>query len=89
MTSTTKRRRRVAEFFWPAFRRAVTLNGPTDIALTFADYFGKENAEARRYEQLNDQARRQCEEMERVGGVPVSMVAVRFRHRSIIDRRNW
>lgn len=89
MTSTTKRRRRVAEFHWPAFRRAVTLNGPTDIALTFADYYGKENANARRYEQLNEQARRQCEEMERVSGVPVSLVAVRFRHRSIIDRRNW
>ncbi len=89
MTSTTKRRRRVAEFSWPAFRRAVTLNGPTDIALTFADYYGKENANARRYEQLNEQARRQCEEMERIAGVPVSLVAVRFRHRSIIDRRSW
>lgn len=89
MTSTTKRRRRVAEFSWPAFRRAVTLNGPTDVALTFADYYGKENAEARRYEQLNGQARRQIEEMERVGGAPVSLVAVRFRHRSIIDRRSW
>ena len=89
MTSTTKRRRRVAEFSWPAFRRSVTLNGPTDVALTFADYYGKENSEARRYEQLNDQARRQIEEMERIGGAPVSLVAVRFRHRSIIDRRSW
>jgi len=89
MTSTTKRRRRVAEFSWPAFRRAVTLNGPTDVALTFADYYGKENADARRFEQLNPSAVHQINEMERVAGVPVSLIATRFRHRSIIDRRSW
>ena len=40
-TSTTGKQRRVAEFNWSLFRKAVSLNGPTDIALTFADYLGR------------------------------------------------
>jgi len=35
LTTTTKRPRRVAEFNWSLLRRAVSLNGPTDIALSF------------------------------------------------------
>src|SRR5262249_48667988 len=42
-TSTTKRRRRISEFDWTLFRRAVFLNAPTDVALTFADYFDQAN----------------------------------------------
>lgn len=36
--STTARQRRVGEFEWALFRKACSLNGPTDIALSFADY---------------------------------------------------
>lgn len=88
-TTTTKRNRRVAEFNWAEFRRSVSLNGPTDIALTFADYYGKENQQARRYEQLNTEAQRQVEAMEQVSGAPVSLIATRFHFRSIVDRRHW
>lgn len=88
-TTTTKRNRRVAEFNWAEFRRSVSLNGPTDIALTFADYYGKDNQQARRYEQLNAEARRQVEAMEQVSGAPVSLIATRFHFRSIVDRRHW
>ena len=34
-TTTTNRERRVAEFDWTLLRKAASLNGPTDIALTF------------------------------------------------------
>jgi adenylosuccinate synthase len=88
-TSTTKRKRRVAEFDWTLFRQAVSLNGPTDIVLTFADYFGIENRQARRFEQLNEETIRFVEELERVAVAPVSLIATRFNFRSIIDRRNW
>jgi adenylosuccinate synthase len=33
-------RRRIAEFDWEQLRRSASLNGATDIALTFADYLG-------------------------------------------------
>jgi adenylosuccinate synthase len=88
-TSTTKRRRRVAEFNWSLFRKAVSLNGPTDIALTFADYISAENREARRFEQLTEETLRFVEDLESVASAPVSLIATRFDHRSIIDRRAW
>lgn len=88
-TSTTKRRRRIAEFDWSLFRQAVSLNGPTDIVLTFADYFGIKNRQARRFEQLDEDTIRFVEELERVAVAPVSLIATRFNFRSIIDRRKW
>jgi adenylosuccinate synthase len=88
-TSTTKRKRRVAEFNWSLFRKAVSLNGPTDVALTFADYIRVENRKARRFEQLTPDTVQFIEEIESVASAPVSLIAVRFDHRSIIDRRAW
>lgn len=88
-TSTTKRRRRVAEFDWTLLRRAASLNGPTDIALTFVDYLSIKNREARRFEQLTPETIRFIEEVERVASAPVSLIATRFHSRSIIDRRAW
>ncbi len=90
-TSTTNRLRRVAEFNWSLLRRAASLNGPTDIALSFADYISKENEQARRFEQLTDETIEFIEEIERVANAPVSLVVTRFKHseRSIIDRRKW
>jgi len=88
-TSTTKRRRRVAEFDWTLLRRAASLNGPTDIALTFVDYLSIKNRDARRFEQLTEETIRFIEEVERVAAAPVSLIATRFHVRSIIDRRAW
>jgi adenylosuccinate synthase len=88
-TSTTNKLRRVGEFEWDLFRRAVSLNGPTDIALSFADYISRENAEARRFERLTDETIRFIEEIERVASAPVSLISTRFNYRSIIDRRSW
>ena len=88
-TSTTKRKRRIAEFDWSLFRQAVSLNGPTDIVLTFADYLGIKNRQARRFEQLSEDTIQFVEELERVAVAPVSLIATRFNFRSIIDRRKW
>lgn len=88
-TSTTNRKRRVSEFDWALLRRAASLNAPTDIALTFVDYIKRENERARRFEQLNDDTIRFIEEVESVGGAPVSLISTRFDYRNIIDRRRW
>jgi len=88
-TSTTGRKRRVGEFEWDLLRMAAFLNGPTDIALTFADYLGAVNTQARRFEQLTPETIRFTHEVERVSGAPVSLISTRFHWRSIIDRRAW
>jgi len=88
-TSTTNRKRRVGEFDWSLLRRAVSLNAPTDIALTFADYVSIINRDARRFEQLTPETIQFIEEIERVASAPVSLISTRFDSRSIIDRRAW
>lgn len=88
-TSTTNRKRRVGEFDWALLRNAAAINGPTDIALTFADYLSKDNEEARRFEQLKPETIRFIEEVEHVAAAPVSLISTRFDFRSIIDRRSW
>jgi adenylosuccinate synthase len=87
--SVSKKQRRVAEFDWALLRKAAQLNGPTDIALTFADHLSAENREARRLDQLTTATIRFIEEVERVAGADVSLISTRFHPRSVIDRRHW
>lgn len=89
ITSTTHRPRRIAEFDWSQLRRSAVLNGPTDIALTFVDYLDARNQKALRFEQLTTDTVKFIEEVERVSGVPVSLISTRFHWRNIIDRRSW
>ncbi|MEG6508185.1 adenylosuccinate synthetase [Methyloligella sp. 2.7D] len=88
-TTTTNRERRIAEFDWVQFKDSVQLNGPTDIALTFVDYFDFKNREAYRFEQLTPETISFVEEIERVSGRPVSLLSTDFNWRNIIDRRAW
>jgi len=89
-TSTTDKQRRVGEFEWDLLRRSALLNGPTDIALTFVDYLGKENLNARRFDQLTPTALNFIDEVERVAGAPVSLVSTGFTQRpAMVDRRTW
>jgi len=88
-TSTTNRDRRVSEFDWALLRKAAALNGPTDVALKFADYLHRDNENARRFEQLNVEDIQFIEQVERVAAAPVSLISTRFDFRSIIDRRAW
>lgn len=88
-TSTTRRQRRLGEFEWDNLQRAAFLNAPTDLAITFADYIDKGNREAHRFEQLSEETINFIQEVERVTGVPASLVATGFGERSVIDRRAW
>jgi adenylosuccinate synthase len=88
-TSTTNRDRRVSEFDWALLRKAAAVNGPTDVAITFADYLHKCNEDARRFEQLDSDDIQFIEQVERVAAAPVSLISTRFDFRSIIDRRKW
>jgi adenylosuccinate synthase len=89
VTSTTGRSRRVGSFDWAQLRRAASLNGPTDIALTFVDYLDPINKDARRFEQLSPSTIHFIEEVENVASAPVSLISTRFDFRSILDRRSW
>jgi adenylosuccinate synthase len=89
ITSTTKRKRRIAEFDWALLRKAASLNAPTDISLTFADYLSIKNRAARRFEQLSPETIRFIQEIERVASAPVSLISTRFHFRNVIDRRSW
>ena len=82
-------RRRIAEFDWEQLRRSASLNGATDIALTFADYLAAENRNARRFDQLTYETKEFIAEVERVANAPVSLISTRFHRFSVIDRRNW
>jgi adenylosuccinate synthase len=88
-TSTTNRDRRVSEFDWALLRKAAAVNGPTDVALTFADYLHMCNEDARRFEQIDRDDIQFIEQVERVAAAPVSLISTRFDFRSIIDRRKW
>jgi adenylosuccinate synthase len=88
-TTTTRRERRIAEFDWVQFKDSVQLNGSTDIALTFVDYFNISNRRAFRYEQLTPETISFVEEIERVSGRPVSLLSTDFNWRNVIDRRAW
>jgi adenylosuccinate synthase len=88
-TTTTKKQRRLAEFDWEQLHRSTMLNGPTDIALTFVDYLNKANRDAFRFDQLALETLRFIEEVERVSGVPVSLISTNFNWRNVIDRRSW
>lgn len=88
-TTTTKRKRRVAEFNWALLRQSATLNGPSDIALSFTDHLNRKNRLARRFDQLDSATIQFIEEVERVAGAPVSLIVTRFDYRNIIDRRLW
>lgn len=95
-TSTTNNLRRVGYFDWELLKEACLLNAPTDIALTFADYFTKENQRARRFERLSDETVEFIEELQTVSKAPVSIINTCFPkedrpidRRTLIDRRTW
>ena len=90
LTSKTGRLRRVGEPEWNLLRRSALYNAPTDVALTFADYLSSENSKAWRYEELTEETLLYVEEVERVTGARVSLIATGFMpNRGIIDRRLW
>ena len=84
-----RRQRRIGEFNWQLLRKAASINGPTDVALSFADYIAATNKHAHRFGQLTGPTIQFIEEVERVAAAPVTLVSVGFHIRSVIDRRRW
>jgi adenylosuccinate synthase len=62
------------------------LNRPTQIALTFADYFGAENQGVTEWRGLNHEARDFVKRMERFLGVPVTLISTGPETEATIDR---
>ncbi|WP_395449654.1 adenylosuccinate synthetase [Aminobacter sp. UC22_36] len=84
------KQRRIAEFDWDQIRRAASINGVTDIALTFADYIDVANRPARRFNELTPETKSFIEEVELVTNASVSLIAKDFgKDAVIIDRRTW
>jgi adenylosuccinate synthase len=81
--------RRIGEFDWELLRRSASLNGATDLAITFADYLSRENENAHRFERLSLETRDFIAEVEKVANAPVSLISTKFDCRGIIDRRTW
>jgi adenylosuccinate synthase len=87
--SVSGRTRRIAEFDWNQLRRSASLNGATDIALSFADYLDKANQSAKDLASLSPETQTFIENVERVSGVPVGLISTRFAKDGVIDRRTW
>lgn len=87
--TVSNRLRRIGEFDWGQLRRAVELNGATEIALSFADYLGVANRGATNYSELNDSAQNFIRRVEAVAGVPVTMVSKAFASDGVILRGTW
>lgn len=87
--SRSGKKRRVAEFDWSMLRKASHYNSPTDIALTFVDYLGVSNRDARRFDQLSQETINFIEEIEKVSGTNCSLICTDFTSRCVIDRRAW
>lgn len=79
--------RRIAEFDLGQVRRSAALNGATMIALTFGDYLGAANREAKSFDDLNKRAHTFVRQVEDVTGVPVGLISVGPGTKHIIDRR--
>jgi len=73
------------------YARRHSLNAPTDIALTFADYIDSKNTEGMRFEQAHEQTLGLIAEIES-GHRGIAYRSSRqgsWPHRGIIDRRQW
>ncbi len=87
--TVSNRLRRIAEFDWAQLRRAAELNGATEVALTFADYLGIDNRQAASFAELNHQTQEFIRRVDRVAGVPVTMVSKAFAADAVIERGEW
>jgi adenylosuccinate synthase len=89
MGSVSGRQRRIAEFDWAQLRRAAEINGATEVAVTFADYLGVDNRQAASFADLNSRTQEFVRKVERVAGVPVTLVSKAFARDGVLERRSW
>jgi adenylosuccinate synthase len=70
--------RRIGEFDWDQVRRAASINGATQIALTFADYIDVGNREAKTFDVLTPDTKTFIAEVEAVTITVVTLIARAF-----------
>jgi adenylosuccinate synthase len=83
----TGRERRSAPFNFEIAKRAVMLNGATQIALTKLDVVYPKCKGARKYDELPPEAKEFVREIERQLGIPVVLIGTGQEVLDIIDRR--
>jgi adenylosuccinate synthase len=86
-TTVTKNVRRVGRFDLELVKRAVLINPPTQIALTFIDYIDHANAGKRHYDELTATAKRFIAMLERELGIPVTLISTGAHTAEMIDLR--
>ncbi|MCO6385191.1 adenylosuccinate synthase [Oceanicola sp. 502str15] len=87
--TVSNRERRIAEFDWGRLRREAELNGATCIALTFADYIDIANRDATSFGTLTTETQEFIRKIERVSGVPVTLVSKAFAKDGVLERGDW
>jgi adenylosuccinate synthase len=83
----TGRERRSAPFNFEIAKRAVMLNGATQIALTKLDVVYPKCKGARKYDELPHEAKEFVKEIERQLGIPVVLIGTGQEVLDIVDRR--
>jgi adenylosuccinate synthase len=86
--TVTGRERRAAPFDFKLAKRAVQLNGATQIALTKLDVLFPSVKGARQLADLDDNARTFMSKIEKETGVPVTLIGTGPAEEDIIDLRN-
>lgn len=86
-TTVTNKIRRVARFDPELVARAVMVNNPTQLALTFLDYLYPEDAGVSSWDDLSRNARRYISRLEKRFGVPVTLISTGAETSEMIDRR--
>jgi len=85
--TVTGRERRAAPFDFKLAKRAVQLNGATQIALTKLDVLFPSAKGTQRYEDLDSEAKEFVSRIEQETGVPVTLIGTGPGEKDIIDRR--
>lgn len=85
-TTVTNKTRRVGEWDEALIDRAVTLNGPTSMAITFIDYLSPGDEGKTRWEDLSDTAKRFVDYVERRWRVPVPLIGTGGSVWNVIER---
>jgi len=85
--SVTKKVRRVGEFDEMLVKRAVQINRPTQLAVNFVDYIDHSDYQVRNYKQLSSKSKLFIDKLEKLYGVPVTLLGTGPDQADIIDLR--
>jgi len=86
-TTVTKRVRRIGKLDIDFLHRAIRIERPTQIALTFADYINHEDFGKNSYSALSPRTQGFIEELEKSLGVPITLISTGPDNSHIIDLR--